>query len=132
MSSYTYAEHLEEHAKPHAGFIAAKPEDYSRPHPRILLLRRAPDKWSAGLWETPGSTYKETDASVLACASRKVFEETGCRVSRFVDLVALDKWQLLRPQGVRYMEKYMFLVEVDGEDWEKKIKLAPNQHDDFL
>ncbi|PYI24084.1 hypothetical protein BO99DRAFT_457933 [Aspergillus violaceofuscus CBS 115571] len=80
----------------------------------ILLLRRAPTDSYPGRWEAPGGSCDATDASILAGAAREVYEETGLRVVRFLALVGVDAWEVVRAGGVRKaVVKFTFLVEVD-------------------
>jgi len=47
---------------------------------RILLLRRSPDGWDAGLWELPGGKI-EVGEELVAALEREVREETGLSIS---------------------------------------------------
>ncbi|PYH45978.1 NUDIX hydrolase [Aspergillus saccharolyticus JOP 1030-1] len=104
--------------------------------PKILLLRRAPTDSFPGHWEAPGGSCDETDASILSGAAREVFEETGLRVSRFVELVGVDEWTVVRGGGVKRVVKFSFLVEVEAEEGKGKldgaIRLDPAEHDAFV
>ncbi|PYH84421.1 NUDIX-domain-containing protein [Aspergillus uvarum CBS 121591] len=122
----------------------------------ILLLRRAPTDSYPGRWEAPGGSCDATDASILAGAAREVYEETGLRVVRFLALVGVDAWEVVRADGVRRVVKFTFLVDVDlglsmgvqgvqgmQEEVEREvegvvksgglgIRLEPAEHDAFV
>ncbi|PYH95654.1 hypothetical protein BO71DRAFT_482697 [Aspergillus ellipticus CBS 707.79] len=62
--------------------------------PKTLLLQRSPHDSYPYHWEGPGGGIEPAqDATLLDGAAREVFEETGLRVVRFVDVVAVDRWK---------------------------------------
>ncbi|KAI9373349.1 NUDIX hydrolase domain-like protein [Aspergillus egyptiacus] len=79
---------------------------------RVLLLQRSYDDSWGGHWEGPGGSCDPEDATLLDGVAREVLEETGLHVSRFVDLVAVDRWVRTRPDRVQVAAKFTFIVEV--------------------
>lgn len=127
--TYTVAPHLGYFDVPLAEFTASRPEfesfgvggyifsytDSSTTHgpPHILLLQRALTDSMPGCWEGPGGASEPDDRTLLDGVAREVLEESGLRVSRIVDLVAVDAWQHTRKNGTKVrIAKYSFLVEV--------------------
>lgn len=100
---------------------------------RILLLQRAPTDSFPNYWEGPGGGLDPEDCSVLEGAAREVFEESGLRVARFVDLVAVDEWTRLKPDKLHVVAKFTFLVEVEGQanGEELQVKLEETEHQEF-
>ncbi|KAL3455834.1 NUDIX hydrolase domain-like protein [Aspergillus heterothallicus] len=135
--NYTVAPHLEEFNLPFPAFRATKPQythfiggglifsrspnlPRGRDRPleddntlRVLLLQRALHDAYPGAWEGPGGSCEDEDETLLYGVAREVFEESGLRVSRFVELVATDEWVKLKPDRVIQAKKYTFLVEIE-------------------
>ncbi|CEL05730.1 hypothetical protein ASPCAL06845 [Aspergillus calidoustus] len=136
--NYTVAPHLEEFNLPFAAFRATKPQythfiggglifsrspslprgrdrplDDSSDTLRVLLLQRALHDAYPGAWEGPGGSCEDEDETLLYGVAREVFEESGLRVSRFVELVATDEWVKVKPDQVIRAKKYTFLVEIE-------------------
>lgn len=100
---------------------------------RVLLLQRAPTDSLPHFWEGPGGGVDPQDASILAGAAREVFEESGLRVARFVDLIAVNEWTRLKPDKLHVVGKFNFLVEVDGQATGEpmQVKLEETEHQAF-
>jgi phenol 2-monooxygenase len=136
--NYTVAPHLEEFNLPFPAFRATKPQythfiggglifsrspnlprgrdrplDDSSDTLRVLLLQRALHDAYPGAWEGPGGSCEDEDETFLYGVAREVFEESGLRVSRFVELVATDEWVKVKPDEVIRAKKYTFLVEIE-------------------
>lgn len=128
---YTIAPHLEYLNIPFTDFIAARREFdafavggylFAQPAtsaagtpPSILLLQRAMTDSMPGCWEGPGGAAEpDEDRSLLDGLVREVAEETGLRVSRIVELVAVDVWTHTRRSNGEQIRiaKYSFIVEV--------------------
>ncbi|KKK25697.1 hypothetical protein P175DRAFT_0499777 [Aspergillus ochraceoroseus IBT 24754] len=178
-SNYTLPHHLEEYNVPFSSFRAARPQfthfvggglifsrrilqnsdpEEGNPPLRILLLQRSFEDSYGGHWEGPGGSCEPDDETLLAGVAREVFEESGLRVSRFVEFVSLDRWTKLKPDRVYAVAKFTFIVEVHevGSDgpvhaqddrkkeeaalftdtsdglpparWEDAVKLNPEEH----
>ncbi|BCS26956.1 NUDIX hydrolase [Aspergillus puulaauensis] len=99
---------------PHEEDGAGQENQQQQQTPRVLLLQRAFHNSFPGAWEVPGGLCEEDDRTLLDGVAREVFEECGLRVSRFVELVAKDAWDIPRPDlGLTHtLVKYTFLVEV--------------------
>ncbi|EFR02818.1 hypothetical protein MGYG_09100 [Nannizzia gypsea CBS 118893] len=110
-------------------------DNEARRPPRALLLRRAITDSLGGLWEGPGGSCDDTDATVLDSVAREVYEETGLHVSRIRDLVAVDQWDRVKGGEHTKAIKFTFWVDVhearDAPDWENQIKLAPSEHEQY-
>ncbi|KAI9930734.1 hypothetical protein ASPWEDRAFT_27234 [Aspergillus wentii DTO 134E9] len=103
--------------------------------PRVLLIQRSLSDSYPGCWEGPGGLCETTDETLLAGVAREVLEETGLHVSRFVDLVSVEGWVKVRPEGVRRAVQYSFIVEVhesQASGWEDAVRLDPAEHEDFV
>ncbi|KAL4973102.1 NUDIX hydrolase domain-like protein [Aspergillus desertorum] len=133
---YTVAPHLEDFAVPIADFRAANPQYvhfvgggliFSRSATksdnqegsekeegplRVLLLQRSFEDSYGGQWEGPGGSCDPEDESILDGVAREVFEESGLHVSRFVELAGKEEWVKQRPDGVKLVAKFTFIVEV--------------------
>lgn len=148
--AYTIAPHLSGFNVPLVEFFATKPgfTDFAvggliiTPPPateqqgqhRILLLQRSPTDSYPNYWEGPGGGLDPgEDATVLAGAAREVHEESGLYVSRFVDLVAVDEWTRVKPDGMHVVAKFTFLVEVEGQGTgeQLQVKLEETEHQAF-
>lgn len=99
----------------------------------ILLLQRAPTDSYPNYWEGPGGGLDPEDASVLEGAAREVFEESGLRVTRFVDLVSVDEWMIQKPDKLHVVAKFTFLVDVEGQESgdQLQVKLEETEHQAF-
>lgn len=125
---------------------AASPDQ----QPCILLLQRSLSDSYGGMWEGPGGSCEDTDATLLEALAREVLEESGLHVSHVRGLVGTNMW--VRRGGRGMAIKYSFLVDVyeaggmaDGDKkvdipmgvlaqdgWERRVKLAPDEHQDFI
>lgn len=149
--AYTLAPHLSQFNVPLDEFSATKPgfTDFGvgglivtppsateqQEQWRILLLQRAPTDSYGNYWEGPGGGLDPgEDATILAGAAREVHEESGLRVSRFVDLVAVDEWSRVKPDGLHVVAKFTFLVEVEGQGTgeQLQVKLEETEHQAFV
>ncbi|GKZ16826.1 hypothetical protein AbraIFM66951_006316 [Aspergillus brasiliensis] len=102
--------------------------DYNPRNPLLLLLHRSPTDSYPLHWESPGGGADPSlDDTLVSALCREVIEETGLRVTKVVDLVAVDEWRKLLPggQGEKKVIKWGFLVEVATV---KEIKLNPEEH----
>ena len=116
--------------------------------PCVLLLQRSLSDSYGGLWEGPGGSCEDTDATLLDSLAREVLEESGLHVSHVRELVATEKWEIKGGRGTAM--KYSFLVDVyeagstgnkefdasiqipPPDGWECRIKLAPGEHEDYV
>ncbi|KAL3469637.1 NUDIX hydrolase domain-like protein [Aspergillus californicus] len=131
--NYTVAPHLEEYNVPFSTFRATRPEisyyiggglifsrsatntdsqGQGKEDLRILLLQRSYEDSYGGHWEGPGGSCEDEDQTLLDGVSREVFEESGLHVTRFVELVGVNEWTVLRPDRVHNAAKFTFIVEV--------------------
>ncbi|GLA95492.1 hypothetical protein AtubIFM57143_002504 [Aspergillus tubingensis] len=97
--------------------------------PHLLLLHRSPTDSYPLHWESPGGGADlSLDDTLLRALCREVLEETGLRVTKVVDLVAVDEWKKPLPgvgQGEKKVIKWGFLVETaSGEE----VMLNPEEH----
>ncbi|MBJ7534554.1 NUDIX domain-containing protein [Rhodomicrobium vannielii ATCC 17100] len=91
---------------------------------KVLILRRSPKEFLAGLHEIPSGTV-EPDEGLLAALSREVHEETGLAVigvRRYV-----KAFDYLSGSG-RRTRQFNFLVETDDGE----IRLNPAEHDEAI
>ncbi|EEQ35578.1 hypothetical protein McanMca71_003013 [Microsporum canis] len=117
--------------------------DETKEFPRAMLLQRAMSDSLGGLWEGPGGSCDDTDATVFDSVVREVYEETGLHVSRIRELVAIDEWDTVKDEQRIRAIKFSFWVEVHeandvpgndlfAPDWEHRINLNPNEHEQYL
>jgi 8-oxo-dGTP diphosphatase len=90
---------------------------------KLLVVRRVADDWHGGMYELPGGGV-ESGESFADCVERELFEETGLRVRRIIDVVGGFDYATRTKSRVR---KYSFLVEVEPGE----VSLAPGEHDEF-
>lgn len=144
LSAFTVARHLSQYNTPLADFAASKPEfthfvvgayifsSLSNPRPRTLLLQRSLSDSYGGFWENPGGSVEPTDATLLDGVAREVLEETGLHVSSVLDLVCVDTWVSIKPDSVRQVAKFSYVVEVhetiDGGGWMERVRLDQDEH----
>lgn len=104
--------------------------------PLILLLQRAASDSHGGLFDFPGGSAEDTDASLLDGVAREVFEETGFHVSHFRDFVRMDKWEKLYvDKGLVRSAKFSFVVDVheaSKNGWEDRVQLAEAEHSSWV
>lgn len=103
----------------------------------MLLLQRAETDSYPGYWEGPGGLCDPPSESILAGTAREVREESGLRVCRVVDLVSEDEWVRVKPDRVKRVAKFTFLVEVEEaqvgvEKWENAVVLDPEEHQKYV
>ncbi|KAL4797987.1 FAD binding domain-containing protein [Aspergillus venezuelensis] len=136
--NYTVAPHLQAYAVPFADLRAANPQYthyvgggliFSRtaqPKPsgpkketrgkagtlRLLLLQRSYEDSYGGQWEGPGGSCDPEDKNLLDGVAREVFEESGLRVSRFVELAGKEEWVRERLGQIISAVKFTFIVEI--------------------
>ncbi|KAK6080769.1 NUDIX domain-containing protein [Seiridium cupressi] len=97
---------------------------------KLLLLRRAPHDSMPLCWEIPGGAVDVEDESILHGAARELFEETGLVATRITRQVG-GVQEFLTRKG-RRMGKVSFLVDVEVQDGEIKVKLDPNEHVQYV
>lgn len=103
--------------------------------PLMLIIQRSPNDSFGGYWDFPGGSLEPHDQTLLDGVAREVLEETGLHVSKIRDLVRIDTWNASRS---RYLPvaKFSFVVDVheavDTDGWEEKIRLAPDEHVNWL
>ncbi|QIS23846.1 NUDIX hydrolase [Nocardia terpenica] len=90
---------------------------------KLLVVRRVADDWQGGMYELPGGGV-ESGESFADCVARELFEETGLRVRRIVDVVGGFDYATRTKSRVR---KYSFVVEVEPGE----VSLEPDEHDEF-
>ncbi|MCM6776997.1 NUDIX domain-containing protein [Nocardia sp. CDC159] len=90
---------------------------------KLLVVRRVADDWQGGMYELPGGGV-EAGETFAECVARELFEETGLRVRRIVDVVGGFDYATRTKARVR---KYSFVVEVEPGE----VALAPGEHDEF-
>ncbi|MBF6328800.1 NUDIX hydrolase [Nocardia transvalensis] len=90
---------------------------------KLLVVRRVAEDWGGGLYELPGGGV-ESGESFADCVERELFEETGLRVRRILDVVGGFDYATRTKSRVR---KYSFIVEVEPGE----VSLAPGEHDEF-
>ncbi|KAL4960857.1 putative phenol 2-monooxygenase [Aspergillus stella-maris] len=168
--TYTVAPHLQAYAVPFADLRAANPQythyvggglifsrtaqpkaldlengDPSEPAQdknqlRLLLLQRSYEDSYGGQWEGPGGSCDPEDENLLDGVAREVFEESGLRVSRFVELAGKEEWVRERIGQIISAVKFTFIVEVheaaciprtgaEDEDGEENGVPAPAEED---
>ena len=81
--------------------------------PRVLLVRRRHEPYQ-GLWATPGG-FIEMDESLDDAARRELFEETGVRLKKLVQLHTFGDPKR-DPRGRNIAVAYLALVEPDDLD----------------
>ena len=59
---------------------------------RVLLLQRAAHGFQPLLWELPGGRCELHDESVIASATRELWEETGLVANKVMDMVGEYEW----------------------------------------
>ena len=79
---------------------------------RLLLLQRSYEDSYGGQWEGPGGSCDPEDDNLLDGVAREVFEESGLRVSRFVELAGKEEWVRERSGQIISAVKFTFIVEV--------------------
>src|SRR5471030_513755 len=89
------------------------------PKPRVLLIRRKHEPFE-GMWAIPGG-FVDMDEPLDDAARRELFEETGVRMKKLVQLHTFGDPQR-DPRGRNISVTYLALVDAD--------KLAPRAGDD--
>jgi 8-oxo-dGTP pyrophosphatase MutT (NUDIX family) len=108
-------------------FDNADPSD-----PRILLVQRSPlDSWP-NCWEIPGGACDDDDQSILHGVARELWEETGLVATRIGPTVG-DVHLFVSRSG-RQIGKFIFFAEVekDADGKRLKVKLRPDEHQNFV
>ncbi|MFF0489114.1 NUDIX hydrolase [Nocardia sp. NPDC004068] len=90
---------------------------------KLLVVRRVAEDWQGGMYELPGGGV-EPGESFADCVARELFEETGLRLRRIVDVVGDFDYATRTKARVR---KYTFVVEAEPGE----VTLAPGEHDEF-
>ena len=115
----------------------------SSSHLALILQRTSTDAFPS-LYDVPGGGVESSDLTLISALEREVFEETGLRVSRVVDVVHSYEWEwrvgwarriTTGTGGGERKRKFVFLVEVKEMECLKeeekigvKIKLAEREH----
>ncbi len=82
---------------------------------RVLVLRRSDDRsLFPGCWDIVGG-HVEPGETLAAALEREVREETGWRLRRILDLVAVTDWETVHGDRVDRRREFDFLVAVDGD-----------------
>jgi 8-oxo-dGTP diphosphatase len=79
--------------------------------PRVMLIRRKHDPF-AGYWAIPGG-FVDIDEPLDAAARRELFEETGVRMNKLVQLHTFGDPKR-DPRGRNISVTYLALVDADG------------------
>ncbi|RDI48291.1 NUDIX hydrolase [Nocardia mexicana] len=90
---------------------------------KLLVVRRVANDWQGGMYELPGGGV-ESGESFADCVARELYEETGLRLRRIVDVVGGFDYATRTKARVR---KYSFVVEAEPGE----VSLAPGEHDEF-
>lgn len=89
-------------------------------HEKILLVKHVDPITEKAWWIPPGGGLQPKDTSVVDCAIREVFEETGLRVE-IRKLVYLREF--IQPRAsVRHLELFFLARAFDGELTIENIK----------
>ncbi|MBB5913799.1 8-oxo-dGTP diphosphatase [Nocardia transvalensis] len=90
---------------------------------KLLVVRRVADDWHGGMYELPGGGV-ESGESFADCVARELYEETGLRMRRIVEVAGEFDYATRTKARVR---KYNFVVEAEPGE----VALAPGEHDEF-
>lgn len=122
---------------------SASPQPQPQPLPRVLLIRRAASDSMPNLWEVPGGTVDDTDATILHGAARELLEESGLRAAHIGPLVRRtsagadgahedeDEGQVFLTRTGNLVAKFHFLVEVP-RGCEGAVKCDPEEHSEWV
>ncbi len=91
---------------------------------KILMVRRAPGDYLAGVFELPGGGVDEGE-SILDGALRELVEETGLRARRILGTFDGFDYSTDKKPHVRQIN---FIVQAEPVD----VKLNPDEHDAYL
>ncbi|KAF6831085.1 nudix domain protein [Colletotrichum musicola] len=100
---------------------------------RILLLQRAAHDSMPNLWETPGGSADDDDASLLIACARELWEEAGLEAVEIVRVVSEGEGKepgsvFTNRTGTVVFCRFAFEVRVrPGE-----VKIDPEEHQDFV
>jgi 8-oxo-dGTP diphosphatase len=107
-------------------FIAAYLIDlHAKPHPLLLLLKRAPNTHLEGIWQVVTGKI-EPEETVLKALKREVFEETGCEIDQAYNINITLFYERVKDR-IGYSAN--FFVELNHSH---PITLEPKEHSQYL
>jgi 8-oxo-dGTP pyrophosphatase MutT (NUDIX family) len=102
---------------------------------RVLLLQRSAQAFQPLLWELPGGKCSSDDASIIAAATRELWEESGLVASEVVDHVGTYEWL----DNGEVWKKIALLIDVHMEPVDRRntsgmpqVSISPREHAGFV
>jgi len=105
-------------------------DDSDSSTPRILLLQRSASDSMPGRWEIPGGGVDDDDESILHAVARELWEEAALTTVKVGPLVGEPHF--FESRSGKQICRLNFLVEAKETNGALKVKLDPEEHQNFL